>query len=83
MGTEKKHRNTLLRMKKVQEIVARHYEPGNQSKCYKAVWRNHVYPVYPCCYMTFLTYINTPVGEIPDDYMDKRQLNLLTNESNF
>lgn len=57
-----KHKNTLMRIRKVHDIVNRHYEIGNQSKCYKAVWRNYVNPVYPMCYQTFISYINTPVG---------------------
>lgn len=38
----------------------KHYEPGVLRKCYKAVWREHVYPVYPMCYRTFLNYVSTP-----------------------
>lgn len=80
--TVKRHNNTLLRIKRVQEIVAMHYEPGNQAKCYKAVWRNYVFPVYPCCYMTFLSYINTPLGNLNDKPMeDKRQLKLFDDEN--
>lgn len=55
------HRNTLLRMKNVCEIAARYYEPGRADRCYKEVWRRYVYPVYPCCYRTFLNYIGVPV----------------------
>ena len=56
-----RHRNTLLRMKNVCEIAARYYEPGRADRCYKEVWRRYVYPVYPCCYRTFLNYIGVPV----------------------
>lgn len=56
-----RHRNTLLRMKNVCEIAAKYYEPGRADRCYKEVWRRYVYPVYPCCYRTFLNYIGVPV----------------------
>lgn len=56
-----RHRNTLLRMKNVCEIAAKYYEPGRADRCYKEVWRRYVYPIYPCCYRTFLNYIGVPV----------------------
>ena len=59
----KKHKNTLLRIKKVCDITQQHYELGRQDRCYKAVWRNYVFPVYPMHYRTFLNYINTPLAE--------------------
>lgn len=57
----KRNKNTELRIKNVCDIVQQHYEAGNQSKCYKAVWRYKVYPIYPMCYRTFLNYINTSI----------------------
>jgi len=62
-----KNKNTLLRIKNVCEITQQHYEPGRQDKCYKAVWRSFVFPVYPMHYRTFLNYINTPLGELADN----------------
>ena len=53
----KPHKNTLLRIQHVCDITRQHYEDGNLSKCYKQVWRRYVYPVYPCCYHTFLSYL--------------------------
>lgn len=53
------HENTRLRIKRVCEITQAHYERGNQRKCYKAIWRNHIYPIYPMSYRTYLTYIGT------------------------
>lgn len=60
MGFEYKniHENTRQRIRRVCEITQQHYEPGNQAKSYKAVWRNHIYPIYPMCYQTYLAYIN-------------------------
>lgn len=60
----KRHKNTLLRIKHVCEITQQHYEVGNLQKCYKAVWQKHIYPIYPMCYRTYLSYISTPLSEL-------------------
>lgn len=52
-------KNQLQRMKLVQDLVQKHYEPGIST--YKGVWRKYVNPVYPMCYATFLKIINTPI----------------------
>lgn len=51
------HLNTKKRIEKVCEIAQKYYEPGNAAKCYRAVWRHHIYPIYPMCYRTFLSYL--------------------------
>lgn len=53
-----RYKNTLRRIDLVRAIVREHYEPGNQSKCYKAIWRRYVDPVYPMSYRTFWGYMN-------------------------
>lgn len=53
--------STRARIKEIQEITKKHYETGNQSKCYRAVWKNHIYPAFGICYRTYLTYISTPL----------------------
>lgn len=58
------HKNTILRMQKVREIVSLHYEAGNLAKCYKQVWRHYVYPKYPMCYRTFLSYLDLTDAEL-------------------
>lgn len=58
------HKNTILRMQHVREIVRQHYESGNLAKCYKQVWRHYVYPKYPMCYRTFLSYLNLSDAEL-------------------
>lgn len=60
--SKKLHKNVELRIKNVCALAQLHYEAGNQSKCYKAVWRHYIYPVYPMCYRTFLIYINTKLS---------------------
>lgn len=54
------HKSTIERIKKVRAIVNRYYESGNNSRCYKAVWRRYVNPLYPMSYRTFLSYLNVP-----------------------
>jgi len=56
----KHHKSTLERIRKVRAIVDRYYEAGNNSKCYKAVWKKYIYPIYPMCYRTYLNYLNIP-----------------------
>lgn len=68
----KYHKNTALKIRKVQEIAQAHYEPGNYSRSYYQVWKNYVYPVYPMCYATFLTYINTRPSQL-DAIPEKRK----------
>lgn len=53
----KPHKNKLLRIQRVLEITRQHYEEGNLAKCYKMVWRRYVYPIYPMCYHTYLSYL--------------------------
>lgn len=51
-------------IKEICEIAKEHYEPGDQSKCYAAVWRNYVYPKYRIHYRTFLDYVSVPASEV-------------------
>ena len=37
----------MRRVGLVCQIVQEHYEPGDQSKCYRQVWKLYVNPVYP------------------------------------
>lgn len=67
-----RYKSTLCRIREVCEITREHYEVGNQSKCYKAVWRKHIFPRYGICYRTFLNYIGEP---IPKE-SEKKQLTL-------
>lgn len=60
------YKSTLCRIREVCEITREHYEQGNQSKCYRAVWRKHIEPKYGICYRTFLNYIGTPMTQEPE-----------------
>ncbi len=67
MAKRRHHESTKRRAAIVQEIAARHYEPGNQARCYKAVWRRWVNPIQPMCYRTFLNYLSLPDEEPPQE----------------
>lgn len=57
MLQRKQHKSTLLRAQAVRRLASVYYEPGNQGRCHKSVWRNYVYPEYGICYRTYLKYI--------------------------
>lgn len=61
MAAKKQFKSTLERAKRIKVLTERHYEPGNNAKCYKSVWRRYVYPVYPMCYRTYLNYLSIPL----------------------
>ena len=57
MGKKKRYKSTERRIREICEITRQHYEVGNQSKCYRAVWLKHIEPRYGICYRTFLNYL--------------------------
>lgn len=57
---QKHHKSTIKRVMAIRTITENNYEPGNANKCYKAVWRKYIYPVYGCCYRTYLNYLDIP-----------------------
>lgn len=58
------HASTMQRIKMARELTQKYYEPGNQSKCYRAVWRNYIHKIMGISYRTYLTYINTPITDM-------------------
>lgn len=54
------YKSTKAKAKTVKMITAKHYENGNNAKCYKAVWRRHIAPVMGICYATYLAYLKIP-----------------------
>lgn len=67
MSKRKRYRSTIKRIKEILDIVNREYEPGNQKRCYKAIWRNIIYPRYGICYDTYLSYIGVKPSELEED----------------
>lgn len=57
-----RYKSTLLRIRDICAITNEHYEVGNQSKCYKAIWRKYIEPKYGICYRTYLKYIGVPLS---------------------
>lgn len=51
----------LQRAKMIQELAAQYYEPENHAKCYKAVWKRHIFPQFGICYNTFLNYLKVEI----------------------
>lgn len=63
------------RARMIQEVTRRYYEPERQDRCYAAVWRKHIYPVFGVCYAAYLRYLKaTPPPEVP--HPSQRQLAL-------
>lgn len=52
------HESTLRRAEELKRLTREHYEEGNQRKCYKAIWRRFVAPLYGINYRTYLRLIN-------------------------
>lgn len=77
MEKKKHHKSTLARVRLIQAITEEHYEKGNNRRCYKQVWRHHVYPIFGCCYATYLSYLGIPVSD-PRPPEDPRQLKLFS-----
>jgi hypothetical protein len=59
------HKSTIERVKAVRFITEQHYEIGNQARCYKAVWRQYIFPLYKICYRTYLNYLGIPTPPTP------------------
>ena len=51
------YQSYVIRAKEIQELTKQHYEPENQNKCYKAIWRRLIYKKYGVCYRTYLNYL--------------------------
>lgn len=76
------HKNMLLKIRNVCEIVNQHYEPGNYAKSYYKVWSQYVYPLYPMCYRTLLKYISTPLNELVSEESHDNEPSLFDNLNN-
>lgn len=57
----RRFQSTITRARAIRRITEEHYEPGNQARCYKAVWRKYIYPTFGICYNTYLAYLGVPV----------------------
>lgn len=73
MSSKKRYKSTLARIEKIKALTARHYEPGNQARCYMAVWRRYIEPEYRISYCTYMRYLGIPLDAVTTD---NRQLSL-------
>jgi hypothetical protein len=69
-----------IRAKNMQETTGLYYEPENQSKCYRQVWKTHIYPVWGIGYRSYLKYIKADVSSVVVQKKSDRQLELFNNE---
>lgn len=67
MAKKKRFRSTKKRMKVILAIVEEEYQPGDQSRCYKAIWRRRIQPQFGVCYKTFLTYLGVQPSELEEE----------------
>ena len=61
----RRYKSTIARAELIRKLTQQYYEPGNLSRCYKAVWRKYINPVYPMCYETYLNYLAIPTPPPP------------------
>lgn len=67
MGRKKRYNSTKKRMKAIIAIVEAEYQPGDQSRCYAAIWRRRILPEFGLCYKTFLSYLGVPPSELEEE----------------
>ena len=79
MEKHKHHKSTLARVKAIRAITEQYYEAGNNRRCYKQVWRHYVFPIYGCCYRTYLNYLGIPTTQA-SQMEDQRQLCLFDHD---
>lgn len=63
----KHYLSTKKRIKAITAIVKEEYQPGANSRCYKAIWRRRIYPEFGVCYNTFLSYLGVPPSELEEE----------------
>lgn len=54
----------LIRARKIQTIVQKHYEKERRDKCLHAIWENYVEDEFQINYHTFLRYVHTDTSEL-------------------
>lgn len=78
MGRKKRYRSTKKRMKAIREIVEAEWQPGDQSRCYKAIWRRRILPEFGVCYNTFLSYLGVSPSELEEEQPKNEDTNQLS-----
>lgn len=52
-----------IRAKLIQEITSHYYEPENQSKSHKMVWKTQIHPRFGIGYRAYLNYCKVSLPE--------------------
>lgn len=78
MGRKKRYKSTKKRMKDIIAIVNEEYRPGDQNRCYKAIWRRRILPEFGVCYKTLLSYLGVLPSELEEEQPEKEDPNQLT-----
>lgn len=60
MTTPLHYPSTHARARQARRLAAAHYEPGNQARCLKQVWRRWALPEMGISYRTFIRYLSLP-----------------------
>ena len=74
MQGKRHYKSTIERAKNIRQLTERYYEPGNNARCYKRIWKRYIYPIYPMSYWTYLRYLGIPTP--PPGYDGSHQLTL-------
>ena len=77
MSGKKRYRSTKKRIRAIIAIVNEEYQPGDQNRCYKAIWRRRIWPEYGVCYNTFLSYLGVPPSELEEEQPENEDTNQL------
>ena len=67
MGKKRRYRSTKKRIRAIVAIVNEEYQPGDQSRCYKAIWRRRILPEFGVCYKTLLSYLGVLPSELEEE----------------
>ncbi len=78
MGRKKRYRSTKKRMRAIIAIVNEEYQPGDQNRCYKAIWRRRILPEFGVCYKTLLSYLGVSPSELDEEQPEKENTNQLS-----
>ncbi len=78
MGRKKRYRSTKKRMRAIIAIVNEEYQPGDQNRCYKAIWRRRILPEFGVCYKTLLSYLGVSPSELEEEQQEKENTNQLS-----
>ncbi len=71
------YRSTIEKAKMINSITKRYYEEGNQKRSYKGVWRSYIYPLYPMCYHTYLSYLSIARNKDHKSYETPRKVKIV------